>query len=122
MERIRIYPSPPVLRTAQKRSFLERIFAADLDDDQALMATGLLALTGEDLQVSMSTFVATEMYACSVEVWRALIEALVQAGLVQAQWENSMRCHLAWVSDGRVVGFAADSFDHTESAAATYRL
>lgn len=87
---------PPGLRTGNRQTLRGRILVAEeLTDEQALIATSLLALsTGES--VNVSAWVAMQMFDCDEQEWRATVAALEQAGLVTAEWINEQRVHLAW--------------------------
>lgn len=89
---------PPDLRGGVKGALRVRILTAEgLTDEQALIATSLLALSNDTGRVSVSMFAATQMFDCSAVEWRQTVTALTAAGLIDAVWEgDSGRVNLTW--------------------------
>lgn len=88
---------PPLgLRSGEKGALRVKILEAEgLTDEQALIATSLLALSNDMGRVSVSMFAATQMFDCSEAEWGETVQSLVNAGLVDAAWAGR-RVDLAW--------------------------
>lgn len=85
----------PSLRSGWKAEMRVRIMTADLADDHALVATSLLALSN-DSGMSMSRWVAQQMFDQGPEEWDACLADLTAAGLVEVTAENEMRVRITW--------------------------
>jgi hypothetical protein len=86
---------PPSLRSGAKAALLERILSDEtLTDDQAQIATALLAL-GTDELVSVSPWVAIEMFGCTLTEWDEAVVAIEQAGLANVVLADK-RVVLSW--------------------------
>ena len=79
---------------AEKARFVFNARACSTDE-QALIATSLLALSNDMGRVSVSMFAATQMFDCSEAEWGETVQSLVDAGLVDAAWAGR-RVDLAW--------------------------
>lgn len=86
---------PPGLRSGIKAVLRVRIMMAELDDEQALIATSLLALS-DGAQVSISAWVAGQLFDCSPAEWDACVAAMAAAGLVDVEPESAQRVTLRW--------------------------
>lgn len=78
-----------VLTTPDKKPVYDRILAADLDDDQTYVAELLLAMANDKRQVSLSNWVAVEMFELAISEWRAVLDDLVAKTLVTVDWDNT---------------------------------
>lgn len=87
----------PALRGGWRRTVRERIMRLDLAGDHALIAMSLLALANEETrQVSVSSWVAQQMFDQGPEEWDACVADLTAAGLVDVTAENEMRVRITW--------------------------
>lgn len=87
---------PPGLRSGVKAALRLRILTVEgLTDEQALIAMSLLALS-DGARVDVSAWVASQLFDCAEEEWRATVAALAEAGLVTATWANEQRVDLVW--------------------------
>lgn len=90
----------PALRVGWRRTVRERIMGLDLAGDHALIAMSLLVLSNEEtLQVSVSSWVAQQMFDQGPQEWDACLADLTAAGLVDVSEENQQRVRITWKAE-----------------------
>lgn len=88
----------PALRSGWKAGVRARIALADMSEEHTRAAMSLLALSN-DSGMSVSHWVAEQMFDFGQQEWDACLAAMQAAGLVDVTAENQQSVRITWKAE-----------------------